>query len=165
MRCGTVAREEQPRGCLERRTATMPNDLVRGVYEVWNQRDPEAVAGFFGAGATYVDPLTRADVRGEAIVAHVRRFVGSIRDLRFSAIRTVADASGAAVSWTLDGTCDGELNDELKAQGFGLRMDGVDLFDFAEGGTSRGCVERSIGAHSRTRSGYRPSLSPSRTAR
>jgi microsomal epoxide hydrolase len=50
-------------------------DLVHGYYDAWNRRNPEAVAALLGADATYTDPLTSTDLRGEALVAHVRRFI------------------------------------------------------------------------------------------
>jgi heme-degrading monooxygenase HmoA len=115
--------------------------ILENYYNAWNRHDAAAVAASFAAGGVYGDPLTRVDLSDDSLTAHVQSVLDVIRDLRVSAIRTIADEGAAAVVWTIEGTWDGSLG-LLSAEATPVRFEGTDAFEFDDGHLRR--VRRSF---------------------
>jgi steroid delta-isomerase-like uncharacterized protein len=109
-------------------------DAVAKFYGAWNQRDADALARTFVDDGTFTDPLCRSAVSGDALRAHVAAVAAALPELHFSVTRTLSAADHAAVAWSLKAVCKGALDRELTADGMPFVLEGIDLFQIAEGG-------------------------------
>jgi len=113
---------------MDEQTANALEDF----YDAWNRHDADAVAAAFAAGGVYADPLTRVDLWGDTLTAHVQSVLDVIPDLRIAVAHTVANEDAASVVWTIEGTWDGKLG-PLAAAKTPVRFDGIDMFAVERG--------------------------------
>jgi hypothetical protein len=63
--------------------------VVDNFYDAWNRHDVAAIVEPFAATGLYADPLTRIDVRGDALTDHVQSVIDVIRDLHITVTRAI----------------------------------------------------------------------------
>jgi steroid delta-isomerase-like uncharacterized protein len=107
--------------------ATAREALMHAYLEAWNLHDPDAVAEFFAADATYDDRGAGRVAKGrEAIRAHVASVQAAFPDLRFELLRAAHGDGFTAGEWTASMTHGGEL-EGLRPTGRRLTSAGVDV--------------------------------------
>ena len=65
---------------------------------------------------------------------HADAVAAALPELHFSVTRTLTGAGHAAVALSLRAVCKGALDRELTADGTPFVLEGIDLFQIAEGG-------------------------------
>jgi hypothetical protein len=106
----------------------MSIDPIADFYRAWNAGAPDEVVRLFGEEGTFVDPLSRRPLAGDALRAHVGMLLAATTDLRFVVDRIHRSDDRAFATWSLRGTCKGALDDELVAHDVAFVVDGVDVF-------------------------------------
>jgi steroid delta-isomerase-like uncharacterized protein len=106
--------------------------VVDSFYDAWNRHDVAAIVEPFAADGLFADPLTRIDVHGDSLTAHVQSVIDVIRDLHITVRRAISDGDAAAVVWTIEGVWDGKLG-PLNASETRVRFEGTDVFGFEDG--------------------------------
>ena len=65
-----------------RATPLLVQDTVGIFYDAWNCGNIEAIAGLLGDEGDYIDPLCQSPIRGEPLIAHIRRFLAAFSRAR-----------------------------------------------------------------------------------
>ena len=111
-------------------------DVVRGYFDAWNRRDPEAIAAAFAAGGTYSDPNTPEGLTGQAIIEYASGLFAAFPDLSFEVLdHAPADDGVVATRWVMHGTNSGSLKGNPPT-GSTVALPGAD-FITTEGGEIR----------------------------
>jgi steroid delta-isomerase-like uncharacterized protein len=120
-------------GVLE--TSTIDRErLMQDYLAAWNAHDPERIASFFTADATYDDRGAGALVRGPAeISAHAARVHSAFPDLQFELVRAAHGDGFTAGEWRSRMTHRGEI-DGVAPTGRVVESGGVDVATLDEEG-------------------------------
>jgi hypothetical protein len=111
----------------------MSGDSVADFYRAWNERDADGIARLVADGGSFADPLCRRALTGDALRAHVGAITSALQELRFTVQRTHRDGQHAVATWSLNAVCKGVLDAELAAEDVPFVLDGVDVFELADG--------------------------------
>jgi hypothetical protein len=111
----------------------MSRDSIADFYRAWNERDPDGLARLFTDGGSFSDPHCRRALTGDALRAHLGALTASLPELRFTVQRTHGDGQHAVATWSLNAVCTGPLDSELAAANVPFVLDGVDVFELADG--------------------------------
>ena len=107
-------------------TGVSNSELVRWTFEMLNQRNAQALKGFWTAET--VERFPDATVRGsEEIAAYFEEVFAAISDFRIEPSSIVEAGEDVFVQWKLTGTHTGVFNG-IEPTGRELALDGVDHF-------------------------------------
>jgi hypothetical protein len=82
--------------------------VIDSFYDAWNRYDVAGTA-ILGVDGGYADPFTADDLRGDALIRHLRAMQGVLFGMLITPDRVISCADAAAVTWTLTGTWDGQI--------------------------------------------------------
>lgn len=80
-------------------------DVAKRYFDMWNRRDPEAIAATFAEGGTYTDPNSPEGLSGRAIAEYAAGLFAAFPDLSFDVLDHHATGDGTvAARWLMRGT-------------------------------------------------------------
>jgi steroid delta-isomerase-like uncharacterized protein len=123
---------------LEERFA---REFAERYVEVWNSHDADRIEPLVTADVVWLDPALLEPARGVGEVKDfMRRSWAAFPDLHFSAGPMWLDPHGESMTWAwrMEGTHGGAIDPPgFAPTGKRIDIDGIDVWDFAEG-----CIER-----------------------